>query len=176
MTTDSEELSRSWSESARQVLDVLEQGEDACFLTLGDALLYSTYIYLLRELKILSPSLNTVTIPGVTSFSAASALTNFSLGEGKEPLRIVPAADDLDSVRDAIAAGGTVILIKIGKRLTPIVQLLEDEGLLADGVLVSRAGQPGQRIETDLARLMESGAETGYMSVILVHCGKRIRL
>ena len=50
MITDRKELARRWEESAGQVAAVLQAGEDACFLTLGDPLLYSTYIYLLRAL------------------------------------------------------------------------------------------------------------------------------
>ncbi|MDI9551681.1 MAG: precorrin-2 C(20)-methyltransferase [Bacteroidota bacterium] len=173
MTTDPDTISRQWSDAARQVLAVLTQGKDVCFLTLGDALLYSTYIYLLRELKSLSPSLKIITIPGITSFSAAAALTGFSLGEGKERLSIVPAADDLESVRRALSSGGTVVLMKIGKRLADILDILEAAGLIEDAVFVARAGQAGQWIETDLKKLKTSNAKAGYMSVILVHCGKR---
>src|SRR5208337_3722968 len=49
MSADSGELSRRWTEAARSVADVVGMGEDACFLTLGDPLLYSTYIYLVRS-------------------------------------------------------------------------------------------------------------------------------
>lgn len=174
MTTDPEKLSLSWSESARKVLAVTDRGEDACFLTLGDAMLYSTYIYLLRELRALSPEIEVITVPGVTSFSAAAALTDFPLGEGKDHLRIVPAIDDMDAVRDALAAGGTTVLMKVGKRLQPVLRLLEDAGRLSDSVFVARAGQAGQIIETDLEKLKESAADAGYMSVILSRAGKSV--
>jgi len=172
MTTDPDELSRSWSESAREVLSVTERGEDACFLTLGDALLYSTYIYLLRELRALSPGIEVVAVPGVTSFAAAAALTDFPLGEGREQLRIIPAIDDMDAVSAALAADGTIVLMKIGKRLQPVLRMLQDAGRLDGGVFVARAGQTGQIIETNLEKLKESGAEAGYMSVILSRRGK----
>ena len=172
MTTDPEKLSQCWSQSARKVLDVTDLGEDACFLTLGDAMLYSTYIYLLRELRALSPDLEVVTVPGVTSFAAAAALTDFPLGEGREQLRIVPAIDDMDAVRDALAADGTTVLMKIGKRLQPVLQLLQDTGRFSNSVFVARAGQTGQIVETDLEKLKESAEEAGYMSVILSRRGK----
>ena len=172
MTTDPKKLSLCWSQSARKVLDVTECGDDACFLTLGDAMLYSTYIYLLRELRALSPELEVVTVPGVMSFAAAAALTDFPLGEGREQLRIVPAIDDMDAVREALAADGTTVLVKIGKRLETVLQLLQDTGRLPNSVFVARAGQAGQVIETDLEKLKESTEEAGYMSVILSRCGK----
>ncbi|NQT85265.1 precorrin-2 C(20)-methyltransferase [bacterium] len=171
MTTDKETLARRWDESAAQVDAVLAAGEDACFLTLGDPMLYSTYIYLLRALLRRAPDAQVVTVPGITSFSAAAALTAFPIGEAKEPITVVPTADDLTDVRRALAVGGTVVLMKIGARLPAIIDALEEANALDDAVLVARAGQPGQRIETDL-RALRDDAEVGYLSIILVHPAK----
>ena len=173
MTADKAELSRSWRESARTLGALLETGADVCFLTLGDALVYSTYIYLLRELKALLPALHVVTVPGITSFSAVAALTHFPLGEGKEPITVVPTADDLSAVRNAIQTGGTVVLMKIGKRLGDILDILEETGVIGDAVFVQRAGHPTQVIELDLRKLRGESSEAGYLSVILIHTTKK---
>ena len=146
----------------------LSAGEDCCFLTLGDPLLYSTYIYLLRELRALDPAAKIVTVPGVTAPSAAAALTNFPLGQGKELVTIVPAADDMDQFAAALDRGGTVVLMKIGGRLQRVLDELEQRGLTGRAVLVSHAGMAQQRIETDLRRLRGAPEETGYLSVLLV--------
>jgi precorrin-2/cobalt-factor-2 C20-methyltransferase len=168
MTTDRSELQARWAESARAVAEVLETGADACFLTLGDAFLYSTYIYMLQALRDRIPNLNVVTIPGITAFSAAAALAEFPIGKAKEPVTIVPTADDLDAVRNALSAGGTVILMKIGKRLDRILDILEEKGMLEQGVFVSHAGMENQRVETDLRKLRGEGPEKGYLSILLV--------
>ncbi len=173
MLTDREELARHWAEAAAQIVPVLQAGEDACFLTLGDPLLYSTYIYLLEKLRRQMPDVNAVTIPGITSFCAAAALTQFAIGEGKTTVTIVPTADDLEAVRHALKTGGTVVLMKIGGRLQEILNLLEQEQLLARAVFVARAGQEGQQIETDLRKLKQADAKAGYLSVILVHTSER---
>jgi len=173
MTTDKAELSRSWKQSAQTIAALLETGADVAFLTLGDALVYSTYIYLLRELKLILPELEVVTVPGITSFSAVAALTDFPLGEGKEPITIIPTADDLAAVRQALQGGGTVVLMKIGKRLGDILDILEEAGVIDDAVFVRRAGQPTQRVEMDLRKLRGEEAEAGYLSVILVHTNRR---
>ena len=169
MTRDSGELERQWRSSAAEVEQVLRGGRDACFLTLGDPLLYSTYIYLLRALEAELPGLAVVTVPGIPSFCAAAALTNFTLGEGKAPVTIVPASDDLEIVRQALRRPGTVVLMKIGERLRAILKILKERGLLDRAVLVARAGQHGQRVETDLRQLKLGDARAGYLSVILVH-------
>jgi len=169
MTSDSLELRERWAVAARSVAQVLETGEDACFLTLGDALLYSTYIYMLRALRERLPQVNVVTVPGISAFSAAAALTEFPLGQAKEPVSIVPTSDDLDAVRRAVSTRGAVVLMKVGKRLQKVLDLLEEEGRLSDAVFVSRAGMAAQRIETDLRKLRGTDMETGYLSIILVH-------
>jgi len=169
MVTDRKELSRHWEESAEQIAALVKTGQDACFLTLGDPLLYSTYIYLLRALRMKNPDIEVITVPGITAFSAAAALTEFAVGEGKELVTIVPTADDLDAVRKALASDGTVILMKIGKRLTKILDVIEDAGLMEQAVFVSHAGQDSQRTETDLRKLRQAGQEAGYLSIILIH-------
>ena len=173
MTTDKAELSRSWRESAEMIAALLQTGTDVCFLTLGDALVYSTYIYLLRELKAILPDLHVVTVPGITSFSAVAALTHFPLGEGKDPITVVPTADDLSAVRQAIQTGGTVVLMKIGKRLGDILDILEETGVIGDAVFVQRAGHQTQVIELDLRKLRCASSEAGYLSVILIHATKK---
>ncbi|MEI7879812.1 MAG: precorrin-2 C(20)-methyltransferase [bacterium] len=173
MTHNEAELSRRWVESANTVAEVIITGEDACFLTLGDPLVYSTYIYLLRALRAHLPELNAVTIPGITSFCAAAALTGFPLGEKKELITVVPTSDDLSSVREALQRGGTVVLMKIAERLAEIIEILKETGLLEQAVFVSRAGQEGQKVETDLRKLNLAEGRTGYLSLILVHASER---
>jgi precorrin-2/cobalt-factor-2 C20-methyltransferase len=169
MTADTEELVKRWKESAEAVATVLETGTDACFLTLGDPMVYSTYIYLLRALNTQLPGLEIVTVPGITSFCAVAALTNFPLGEGKELVTIVPTADDLTAVCRALKSRGTVVLMKIGKRLGEILDLLEEANLLEHSVFVARAGLEGQSVVLDLRKLRAEAPEVGYLSVILVH-------
>ncbi len=95
MTADADRLRQHWHAAAAEVYELVRRGEDCCFLTLGDALLYSTYIYLLRELQAIDPAVPVVTVPGVTAFSAAAALANRPVGEGKQLVTIVPVSDDL---------------------------------------------------------------------------------
>ena len=156
MTKDPEELARRWEENGRAVASILGDGEDAAFLTLGDLFLYSTYIYLLKELKKLMPDVEVVSVPGVTAFSLASALTAFPVGEGSE----------------AFTKPGTVILMKIDKRLPEIMDVMEETGVIERAVMVSRAGMEDQRIETDLRALKNCDPQTGYLSIILIHTSK----
>jgi precorrin-2/cobalt-factor-2 C20-methyltransferase len=173
MTPDQDLLEQRWRESAEVIASVLEAGNDACFLTLGDPMVYSTYIYLLRALDERLPGVTTITVPGITSFCAAAAATHFALGEGKELITIVPTSDDLTVLRRALSTQGTVVLMKIGKRLREILEILKESGLLEHSVFVSRVGQGRQHIETDLRKLCVQDPEAGYLSVIIVHASRR---
>ncbi len=173
MTSDETVLQQSWQQAATEVLSILESGVDCCFLTLGDALLYSTYIYLLRELRKLCPTVQVVTVPGITAFSAAAALTNFPVGQKKQAVTIVPAADDLSQFEAALERGGTVVLMKVGGRLQKVLDILEARQLLEQAVFVSHAGQAEQEVETDLRRLRGRSEEAGYLSIVLVQGSQR---
>jgi precorrin-2/cobalt-factor-2 C20-methyltransferase len=173
MVTEKAELALRWNEAAQAVAEILVKGEDACFLTLGDPLLYSTYIYLIRALSKALPEARIHTVPGVTAFSAVAALTNQPVGEAKEPVTIIPASDDLDSIRQAVKGEGTVVLMKVGKRLNGILDILEEAGVIDNGVFAAYAGQPGERIETNLRSLRDSNQDIGYLSTIIVHTGKK---
>ncbi len=168
MVEDKEVLRRHWEDSAAEILDVLSSGEDACFLTLGDTLLYSTYIYLFRALKDIAPDLKIVTVPGITAFSAAAALTNFRIGESRNPVTIIPTSDNLEQLDQSLNGNGTIVLMKVGKRLPDILPMLERKNLLKSSVFVSRAGLEGEKIITDLSTIQGVDEKTGYLSIILV--------
>jgi precorrin-2/cobalt-factor-2 C20-methyltransferase len=171
MTSDKALLKQSHAQAAEEILAILRGGEDCCFLTLGDPMLYSTYVYLLRELRGIEPRVAVETVPGVTAFSAAAALTNFPVGEGKQPVTIVPASDDFALFRRALDCGGTVVLMKTGKRLQKVLDELDARGLIGQAVFVSRAGQPQQKIETDLRRLRGGAENLGYLSILIIQAG-----
>ena len=168
MTTDQSLLRQSWRQAAAEVRATLSGGADCCFLTLGDPLLYSTYVYLLRELRQAWPEIRAVTVPGVTAMSAAAALAGMAIGEGKQTVTILPTPDDPEQLARALDGGGTVVLMKIGRRLESVLDALESRGLLGQAVFVARAGMSGQRVETDLRQLRGAPEEAGYLSILIV--------
>ncbi len=158
-----------WQQTASGIVDLLRGGHDVAFVTLGDPQLYSTSLYLIRALRKQFPGVLLEIVPGVSSVSHAAALTRFALGEGHLPVTILPSVTALDNVRSALKAGGTLVLMKIGKHLQAIIDLLDDYKLLDDAVFIARAGLPGQHVETDLRQLRGAAAETGNLAVILIH-------
>ena len=172
MTRDRAELQAKWRDSALEITRVLNTGADACFLTLGDPMLYSTYVYLLPALAETAPEAEVATIPGITAFSAAAARAGFPIGEGKQPVVVIPTADDLENVRRGLAMEGTVVLMKVGERLQSVIDLLESTGHIGKAVFVARVGLETELVERDLRNLKGADDKTGRLSTILVDAGR----
>lgn len=162
-----------WHGSAQEIADRLQGGQNVALVTLGDALLYSTCIYLLRALYEVFPQAKVETVPGISAVSAAAALTRCALGEGEEPFTIIPAANNLQKLKELVTNGSGVAIMKIGHRLPQLIELLDQCKALERSVFVARAGLPEERIETDLNKLRDAPEGAGNLAVILVapRCG-----
>ena len=172
MVTQKEALEARWQAAAARVAELLSAGDDVCFPTLGDPFLYSTYVYLIRALKQINPEVKISTIPGVNAFSAVAAATAFTVGEGKQPVTIIPSADDMGELEAALDRPGTVVIMKIGRRLDTVLNLLEVKNVLDTSVFAAHVGMPDEHVETNLAKLRGQGEKTGYLSIILTHVPK----
>ncbi|PHS58757.1 MAG: cobalt-precorrin-2 C(20)-methyltransferase [Sulfurimonas sp.] len=85
-------IEKDWDNEAKIILDSLDKYKKVCFVTLGDAGVYSSIYYLLHRIKEANEEyyLNSEVIAGVTSFSAASAKAKKALCLGDEQLIIKP--------------------------------------------------------------------------------------
>lgn len=166
MTHDRAVLEGAWEKNARQVLGVLLTGEDAAFVTLGDPLTYSTYGYLLKSLKSMSPSVTVVTIPGVTSYHAAAALANIPLAEGEESFHLVSGAMGGRRLREVVNSAENIVMLKTYRRFDDIYQALEDLDLIDRATWISRCGMEGETVVEDMRSL--KGQKLPYLSLIII--------
>lgn len=164
MTKDHVKLEASWLEGARQILKRLHAGKSVAFITLGDAMLYSTYSYLLRNLSKLDPEVEITTIPGITSFAASAARTNTPLAEGNEPLVVMPVQEKGDNLEKILQSFPNAVLMKVAAKFPRILKILQENGRKA--TYVSRCSCPEEFIENDLSKL--AGQELDYFSLLLV--------
>jgi len=172
MTRNKKVLKAYWQKAAKRIADEVAQGKQGAFITLGDPLIYSTYIYLLRTLRKEFPDIEVETIPGISAFNAAAARAQIPLVQGDERMAILPVRKDLRGLREALGAFDTVILMKVGSKLDKVTALLKELDLLKHSVLISRLGQPGEKIIHDLSPLNKIQRE-GYLSVVIVKIPKK---
>jgi precorrin-2/cobalt-factor-2 C20-methyltransferase len=166
MTRDEDVLERAWRANARRVLDVLEEGVDAAFVSIGDPLTYSTYGYLLSALLEMDPDLRVETVPGVTAYHAAAARLNLSLVESAGSLLVVSGVNDIDEIERLLTHGDTVVIMKTYRNYDLIVEALSKLPSGTRTYAVSSCGLPEERILEDAGRLQ--GEKMPYLSLVIV--------
>ena len=165
MTRDRGVLEAAWESNAASVAEVLHDGTDAAFLTLGDPLTYSTFGYLLKALKRRAPELPVEIVPGITSYQAAAARTHTVLAEGRESLLVVSGICDGERLRELLACADNAAVLKAYRNLPTIRRTLRE--LERDGniTFVSRLGLADETITTDAESLPD---DPHYLSLLLV--------
>ncbi len=164
MTKDIRTSETAWTENARIIADTLKQGLTAVFLTLGDPTTYSTFGYILKKMKCIMPEADIETVPGITSFHAASARLNRILVEGEESLLITSGAFGGDRIRN-VHGVENVAIVKAYKNIKDINQALKDGGLYKRSVAVSKCGRENEEIIHDISEL--ENREPDYWTLIL---------
>ena len=166
MTREPQILREAWEKNARRVLEVLDSGTDAAFVTLGDPLTYSTFGYLLKTLKRLNPEVPVITIPGITSYSAAAALTHIPLTEGEESFYLVSGALGAARLREVVEKTDNIVMLKTYRNFGEIYQALEELDLLDRATCISRCGLEGETVVENLRDF--KGQSMPYLSMIII--------
>lgn len=144
-------------ENAKEVEKKLSMGQDVVFLTIGDPFIFSTYIYLLQNLK--NDGFEVETVPGITSFCACASVANEYLVIGDEPLLVLPATR-LDTVKGQ----KNLAIMKVYKIEEKVLDFLESNAY--DYVYIKKAGREGQEIIRNREKILNNRE---YMSLIIAH-------
>jgi precorrin-2/cobalt-factor-2 C20-methyltransferase len=135
MVKDRESLKDYWKRNAEEIAGVVRSGKNVIYLTVGDPALYSTWIYIHRELKRNHKDVDIEIVPGITSIFAIAAKAKISLAEGEETVAVVPACYDMDRVRRTANACDTVIFLKDGRYFDSVVDMLGEAGFPDDATI-----------------------------------------
>lgn len=163
MVLDRSFLTDAWEQNKSVILDLLHEGKNVAFLTLGDPMLYSTYIYIYRLLE--GNGITIETVPGITSFCAAASRLNFPLAEGNDILSIIPATLEEEKISTALSYSDNLVLMKVYKNYEQVVSQLKEHGLDGEAVMVSRCGFEDEEITYSLED--REGKMPNYLSTIL---------
>ncbi len=164
MTKDEKEVEAAWISNAKEIAAALKEGKKAVFLTLGDPTTYSTFGYILKKMKCIMPDASIETIPGITSFHAASARLNRILVEGEESLLITSGAYGGDRIRQA-GDVENVAIVKAYKNIKDINKALKETGLNKRSAAVSKCGRKNEELIKDIESLEQR--EPDYWTLIL---------
>lgn len=160
MSRDKAALAQNHLEQAKKIMEQLDAGLDVAMLNLGDVSIYSTFSYILEIIA--RAGYPCQVVAGVPSFCAVAALLQCSLTEMRKPLHIIPGGHG--NLEEHLALDGPKVLMKTGKALPQVRQLLKEKGLYEKASLVQDCGLPSQRVCPSL----DDADEAGYFTTIVV--------
>jgi precorrin-2/cobalt-factor-2 C20-methyltransferase len=166
MQSDEADRDGRWARLAAEVAIMVGAGQQVAFITLGDPMFYSTFLYLLRELRSLTPSVPVEIVPGISSVYAAAGLAGLPLGLNDETFCVVPATAPEADLEAALAGNGTVVLLKVYRAFDRLRVLLKRLGREQDAIYVRRIGLSGEAVIRDLDLVQREDLD--YMSLLLV--------
>ncbi|MDF2613087.1 MAG: precorrin-2 C(20)-methyltransferase [Clostridia bacterium] len=165
MSFNKAEKEAKWESVAKEVIEDVKEGKDVGFITLGDPMIYSTYVYIMEKLI---SEIQVETIPGISSFSNIASSQNLPLVMDTEPLIILPCTADEEIIDDAMQKYSCLVLMKVYKKFGMIREKIEKYGLIDHAVLVSNSSQGTEKVYTDL-RDINSEEKISYFSTILIN-------
>lgn len=165
MNFDSGEKIVAWNKISEEIIDDVKLGKNVGFVTLGDPMIYSTYVYIMERLM---GSVDIETIPGISSFSNIASNHNFPLVMDREALVIIPCTMDEEKIDYALENYSSIVLMKVYKNFKKIIEKLEKNNLLDYSILVSNSSQNNEVVYENL-RDVHLEDKISYFSTILVN-------
>lgn len=168
MSYDRSVLCQAWEANAAEIGGILAAGEDAAFLTLGDPFVYSTYSYLYDA--VVQKGYQAVTVPGITSFQAASARIGRPLTRGDEKLAVLTGGEDMNELEAILRIFDTVVVVKVNRVFPLIYRFLAEVNLLHHAYLVQNLGMADERVEL-LAAVSDPAQRLPYFTTLVIRKG-----
>lgn len=131
-----------WDEVAQQLQAEVGQGKQVGFISLGDTMLFSTWVFLLARLG--RPEWLEI-VPGVTSFAAIAARAALPLAMESQSLAVMSCTAPEAELEQALLTHDSVVLMKVYGRLPLVQSLLARLDLFEHAVLMAEASLPGEQ-------------------------------
>ena len=171
MTKDKNILEETWKKNAKIMAETVLSGKNVVYLTVGDPYLYSTWIYMHKDLKENYPDMEISVIPGIVSMFTFASKVGVSIAEGAEKVAIIPSCYDLSSVKEIAKNSETMVFLKDGRYFDQVIQVLKESGFPNDSIFAI-----GQDLGTDheiirkltLGEVNDDTLTTKYFSILVV--------
>ena len=165
MVKDFAESPEVFIENKNEIMSILSQGKNAAFLTIGDPMFYSTYIYIFKLLS--EENINIETIPGIPAFLAIASRIGRPVAYGNDILTIIPATAEMNDIDSALDSSNTSVLMKVYKNFDEVVETLENHDMAGQAILVSRCGLSDEKIINDISEHKHKHENLNYLSTII---------
>lgn len=154
-----------WNCVSGEIVEDVKKGKNVGFVTLGDPMIYSTYVYVMERLM---EHIEVETIPGISSFSNIASNQNFPLVMDTDPLIVIPCTMEEDKIDEALEKYDCLVLMKVYKKINMVIDKLKKHDLIDHAILVSNSSQDKEEVFTNL-RDEHIDEKISYFSTILVN-------
>jgi len=171
MTKDKDILEAHWKANAKIMAEKVLSGKNVAYLTVGDPYLYSTWIYMHRDISANYPDIKISVIPGIVSMFTFASKVGISIAEGAEKVAIIPSCYDLSSVKEIAKHSEVLVFLKDGRYFDKVIELLKESGFPENSIFAI-----GQDLGTDheiirkmtLGEVNDGTLTTKYFSILVV--------
>ena len=171
MTKDKDVLEDTWKRNAKIMAETVLTGKNVVYLTVGDPYLYSTWIYMHKDLKENYPDIDISVIPGIVSIFTFASKVGVSIAEGAEKVAIIPSCYDLSSVKEIAKHSESMIFLKDGRYFDKVIEVLKESGFPDNSIFAI-----GQDLGTEneivrkmtLGEVNDSSLTTKYFSILVI--------
>ncbi len=171
MTKDKDILESTWEKNSKILAERVLSGKNVVYLTVGDPYLYSTWIYLHRELVRKYPQIKITVIPGIVSMFTFASKVGISLAEGAEKVSVIPSCYDLSQVKEIAKNSDTMVFLKDGRYFDQVIELLKEAGFSDNSIFAI-----GQDLDTEneivkkltLGEVTKDTLTSKYFSILVV--------
>ena len=171
MTKDKEVLESTWKKNAKIMAEKVLSGKNVVYLTVGDPYLYSTWMYMHKEIQQNHPNMKISAIPGIVSIFTFASKVGVSIAEGADKVSIIPSCYDLSTVKEIAKNSETMIFLKDGRYFDQVIDLLKDAGF-PDNSLFAIGQDLGTENEIirklTLGEVNDATLTTKYFSILVV--------
>lgn len=148
MTKNEHEVQGLWTKNASLVAEKTKSDKTAAFITLGDPMFYSTFIYLFQSLRQDYPEVKVEIIPGVTALTACAASAQVPLAEKEEVVAIIPSDLDSTLIEEMAKHADNLVFMKCAHRFKDLVPILGRFSFTENSTvaLVRRCSMPEEKV------------------------------
>lgn len=135
MTKDQLNTKSLWVKNAEIIASKVNSGKVVAFITLGDPMLYSTFLYLYQTVRESHPEVELEIIPGVTSVTAAAASAKLPLALKDESVSIIPSDLDPLLIEETARYADSIVFMKCAHRIKELLPTLAKAGFSEDSTI-----------------------------------------
>lgn len=165
MRVEREPGEKAYDAGAAAIAAHLKLGRDVVMLCEGDPFFYGSFMYLFARLAHDYPC---AIVPGITSMTASAAALRRPLSARNEVVKVLPATLPEDRLRDELMTTESAVLIKVGRHLGKVRNILGLLDLSSRAHVIIKATHEDE-VVTPLLDITED--HLPYFSSILVYAG-----